>query len=180
MNEDRQRGSDFCSRMVSEPNVFLESFSYPDNSQASDTVSVDSSDSLETSFSACSPDNISRLETNRWKVPLESVDRESMNCKMRSYIFRRGFAEDVQKKIFWRERERGSVFEEAVIGCICVTSETNISALYWDFLTVAYSAHHQIQLQARFVIFKEGLFAIREVPPRGVTRLCFYHLDFFY
>lgn len=65
MNEDRQRGSDFCSRMVSEPNVFLESFSYPDNSQASDTVSVDSSDSLETSFSACSPDNISRLETNR-------------------------------------------------------------------------------------------------------------------
>lgn len=64
MNEDRQRRSDFCSRMVSEPNVFLDSFSYPDTSQASDTVSVDSSDSLETSFSACSPDNISRLEMN--------------------------------------------------------------------------------------------------------------------
>lgn len=77
MNEDRQRRSDFCSRMVSEPNVFLESFSYPDNSQASDTVSVDSSDSLETSFSACSPDNISRLET-QMKVSFEK-------CRQRKY-----------------------------------------------------------------------------------------------
>lgn len=46
--------------MESEATMFLDSFTYPDNSQASDTVSVDSSDSLETSFSACSPDNISR------------------------------------------------------------------------------------------------------------------------
>lgn len=46
--------------MVSES--FLDSFSYPDNCQTLDTVSVDSSDSLETSFSACSPDNISRWE----------------------------------------------------------------------------------------------------------------------
>ncbi|KAM3601044.1 uncharacterized protein V6R79_006531 [Siganus canaliculatus] len=64
MADDRQRRSDFCSRMASEPNVFLDSFMYPDNSQVSDTVSVDSSDSLETSFSACSPDNISRSATN--------------------------------------------------------------------------------------------------------------------
>lgn len=62
MNEDRQRRSDFCSRAVSESNVFLDPFSYQDTSQASDTVSVDSSDSMETSFSACSPDNISRLD----------------------------------------------------------------------------------------------------------------------
>ena len=48
--------------MMCEPGVFLDSFSYPDHSQASDTVSVDSSDSMETSFSACSPDNISRWE----------------------------------------------------------------------------------------------------------------------
>lgn len=61
-NEDRQRRSDFFNRMISEPSVFLDSFTYPDHSQASDTVSVDSSDSLETSYSACSPDNISRSE----------------------------------------------------------------------------------------------------------------------
>ncbi|XP_062289175.1 pleckstrin homology-like domain family B member 2 [Scomber scombrus] len=74
MNEDRQRRSDFCSRMVSEPNVFLDSFSYPDNSQASDTVSVDSSDSLETSFSACSPDNISSASTSNM-AKLEEMER---------------------------------------------------------------------------------------------------------
>ncbi|KAM9348707.1 pleckstrin homology-like domain family B member 2 [Symphorus nematophorus] len=74
MNEDRQRRSDFCSRMVSEPNVFLDAFSYPDNSQASDTVSVDSSDSLETSFSACSPDNISSASTSNM-AKLEEMER---------------------------------------------------------------------------------------------------------
>uniref|UniRef100_UPI0037E703A0 pleckstrin homology-like domain family B member 2 isoform X2 n=1 Tax=Semicossyphus pulcher TaxID=241346 RepID=UPI0037E703A0 len=74
MNEDRQRRSDFCSRMVSEPNVFLDSFTYPDNSQASDTVSVDSSDSLETSFSACSPDNISSASMSNM-VKIEEMER---------------------------------------------------------------------------------------------------------
>ncbi|XP_042355737.1 pleckstrin homology-like domain family B member 2 isoform X2 [Plectropomus leopardus] len=74
MNEDRQRRSDFCSRMVSEPSVFLDSFSYPDNSQASDTVSVDSSDSLETSFSACSPDNISSASTSNM-AKIEEMER---------------------------------------------------------------------------------------------------------
>ncbi|XP_027886685.1 pleckstrin homology-like domain family B member 2 isoform X2 [Xiphophorus couchianus] len=74
MNDDRQRQSDFCSRMVSEPNVFLDSFSYPDNSQASDTVSVDSSDSLETSFSACSPDNISSASTSNM-AKIEEMER---------------------------------------------------------------------------------------------------------
>ncbi|KAF7670283.1 hypothetical protein LDENG_00299780 [Lucifuga dentata] len=74
MNEDRQRRSDFCSRMVSESNVFLDSFSYPDNSQASDTVSIDSSDSLETSFSACSPDNISSASTSNM-AKIEEMER---------------------------------------------------------------------------------------------------------
>ncbi|XP_076605821.1 pleckstrin homology-like domain family B member 2 isoform X2 [Chaetodon auriga] len=85
MNDDRQRRSDFCSRMVSEPNVFLESFSYPDNSQASDTVSVDSSDSLETSFSACSPDNISSASmSNMVKIEeMERLLREAQAEKLR-------------------------------------------------------------------------------------------------
>ncbi|XP_068571909.1 pleckstrin homology-like domain family B member 2 isoform X2 [Cebidichthys violaceus] len=85
MNEDRQRRSDFCSRMVSEPSVFLDSFTYLDHSQASDTVSVDSSDSLETSFSACSPDNISSASTsNMAKIEeMERLLREAQAEKLR-------------------------------------------------------------------------------------------------
>ena len=65
MSENRQRRSDLCSRTVSESNVFLEPFSYSVHSHASDTISVDSSDSMETSFSAGSPDNISRYGTRQ-------------------------------------------------------------------------------------------------------------------
>ncbi|XP_029925648.1 pleckstrin homology-like domain family B member 2 isoform X2 [Myripristis murdjan] len=85
MNEDRQRRSDFCSRAVSESNVFLDPFSYQDTSQASDTVSVDSSDSMETSFSACSPDNISSASTsNMAKIEeMERLLREAQAEKQR-------------------------------------------------------------------------------------------------
>ncbi|XP_060941837.1 pleckstrin homology-like domain family B member 2 [Limanda limanda] len=85
MNEDRQKRSDFCSRMMCEPSVFLDSFSYPDHSQASDTVSVDSSDSMETSFSACSPDNISSASTNNMaKIEeMERLLREAQSEKLR-------------------------------------------------------------------------------------------------
>lgn len=72
--------------MVSEPNVFLDSFSYPDNSQASDTVSVDSSDSLETSFSACSPDNISRLERSGDDVQMKGCFGKSRQSKYELYF----------------------------------------------------------------------------------------------
>lgn len=47
------------SRAASQTNVYLDTFGYRDN-QAFDTMSVDSSDSIETSISACSPDNVSR------------------------------------------------------------------------------------------------------------------------
>ncbi|KAK9536675.1 hypothetical protein VZT92_006439 [Zoarces viviparus] len=85
MNEDRQRRSDFCSRMISEPSVFLDSFTYLDHSQTSDTVSVHSSDSLETSFSACSPDNISSASTsNMAKIEeMERLLREAQAEKLR-------------------------------------------------------------------------------------------------
>lgn len=43
------------SRAASQTNVYLD---YRD--QAFDTMSVDSTDSIETSISACSPDNVSR------------------------------------------------------------------------------------------------------------------------
>lgn len=70
--------------MASEPNVFLDSFSYPDNSQASDTISVESSDSLETSFSACSPDNISRSEHRGLKYSRQSAAKLSELISMLS------------------------------------------------------------------------------------------------
>lgn len=47
------------SRAASQTNVYLDAFGYRDN-QAFDTMSVDSTDSIETSISACSPDNVSR------------------------------------------------------------------------------------------------------------------------
>uniref|UniRef100_A0A5F8HGE9 Pleckstrin homology like domain family B member 2 n=1 Tax=Monodelphis domestica TaxID=13616 RepID=A0A5F8HGE9_MONDO len=68
MNEgQRQKSSDFYNRTASESNVYLNSFQYPDHSykdHAFDTLSMDSSDSMETSLSACSPDNISSASTS--------------------------------------------------------------------------------------------------------------------
>lgn len=49
------------SRAASQTNIYLESFGYREN-QAFDTMSVDSTDSIETSISACSPDNVSRYD----------------------------------------------------------------------------------------------------------------------
>ncbi|XP_074188213.1 pleckstrin homology-like domain family B member 2 isoform X14 [Rhinolophus sinicus] len=63
----RQKSSEFYNRTASESNVYLNSFHYPDHSykdQAFDTLSLDSSDSMETSISACSPDNISSASTS--------------------------------------------------------------------------------------------------------------------
>ncbi|XP_041864956.1 pleckstrin homology-like domain family B member 2 isoform X2 [Melanotaenia boesemani] len=113
MNEDRQRQSDFCSRMVSEPNVFLDSFSYPDTSQASDTVSVDSSDSLETSFSACSPDNISSASTsNMAKIEeMERLLREAQVEKQRLLEHREREME-IRKQALEEERRRREELEK--------------------------------------------------------------------
>ncbi|XP_059543861.1 pleckstrin homology-like domain family B member 2 isoform X5 [Myotis daubentonii] len=63
----RQKSSEFYNRTASESNVYLNSFHYPDHGykdQAFDTLSLDSSDSMETSISACSPDNISSASTS--------------------------------------------------------------------------------------------------------------------
>lgn len=55
-----------ASRAASQTNVYLDTFGFRDN-QAFDTMSVDSTDSIETSISACSPDNVSR-----WGICLPS------------------------------------------------------------------------------------------------------------
>uniref|UniRef100_A0A4W5JQD4 Pleckstrin homology-like domain family B member 1 n=1 Tax=Hucho hucho TaxID=62062 RepID=A0A4W5JQD4_9TELE len=52
------------SRAASQSNVYLDTYGYCDNGQAYDTMSVDSSDSMETSISACSPDNVSCASTS--------------------------------------------------------------------------------------------------------------------
>ncbi|XP_077410792.1 pleckstrin homology-like domain family B member 1 isoform X2 [Vanacampus margaritifer] len=61
------------SRASSQTNVYLNGFEYRDN-QAFDTMSVDSTDSIETSISACSPDNISSASTSN-VAKLEEMER---------------------------------------------------------------------------------------------------------
>ncbi|MEQ2231984.1 hypothetical protein ILYODFUR_006414 [Ilyodon furcidens] len=113
INDDRQRQSDFCSRMVSEPNMFLDPFSYPDNSQVSDTISVDSSDSLETSFSACSPDNISSASTsNMAKIEeMERLLREAQAEKLRLLEHREREME-LRRQALEEERRRREELEK--------------------------------------------------------------------
>uniref|UniRef100_A0A671S3Q5 Pleckstrin homology-like domain family B member 2 n=1 Tax=Sinocyclocheilus anshuiensis TaxID=1608454 RepID=A0A671S3Q5_9TELE len=73
-NDERHRMSEMSNRTVSETNVFLEPFHYMDNGHNFDTMSVDSTESLETSISACSPDNISSASTANM-VKIEEMER---------------------------------------------------------------------------------------------------------
>ncbi|XP_054893446.1 pleckstrin homology-like domain family B member 2 isoform X3 [Poeciliopsis prolifica] len=61
------------SRAASQTNVYLDAFGYREN-QAFDTLSVDSSDSIDTSISACSPDNVSSASTSNM-ARLEEMER---------------------------------------------------------------------------------------------------------
>ncbi|XP_058280215.1 pleckstrin homology-like domain family B member 2 isoform X4 [Hirundo rustica] len=73
----RQKSPEFYSRTASESNVYLNSFHYPDRSykdHAFDTLSLDSCDSMETSISACSPDNISSASTSN-VARIEEMER---------------------------------------------------------------------------------------------------------
>ncbi|XP_029003329.1 pleckstrin homology-like domain family B member 2 isoform X7 [Betta splendens] len=60
-------------RASSQTNIYLDAFGYRDN-QAFDTMSLDSTDSIETSISACSPDNISSASTSN-VAKLEEMER---------------------------------------------------------------------------------------------------------
>ncbi|XP_035289843.1 pleckstrin homology-like domain family B member 2 isoform X2 [Anguilla anguilla] len=77
LNEElrqRQRLSDLSSRTVSESNVYLDSLHCRDNGHAFDTLSMDSSDSMETSISACSPDNVSSASMSNM-IKMEEMER---------------------------------------------------------------------------------------------------------
>ncbi|KAL7983485.1 hypothetical protein Chor_000361, partial [Crotalus horridus] len=67
LREDQsQKSPEFYSRTASESNMYLNTFHYPNSNlkdHTFDTLSLDSSDSMETSISACSPDNISSAST---------------------------------------------------------------------------------------------------------------------
>ncbi|XP_037543944.1 pleckstrin homology-like domain family B member 2, partial [Nematolebias whitei] len=113
LTEDRQRQGEFASRMASEPNVFLDSFSFPDSSLTSDTVSMESSDSLETSFSACSPDNISSASTsNMAKIEeMERLLREAQAEKQRLLEHREREME-MRRQALEEERRRREELEK--------------------------------------------------------------------
>ncbi|XP_038861770.1 pleckstrin homology-like domain family B member 2 isoform X5 [Salvelinus namaycush] len=113
VSEDRQRLVDLCSRTVSESNVFLESFHYADNGHAFDTLSVDSSDSMETSISACSPDNISSASTsNVAKIEeMERLLREAQADKNRLLEHREREME-VRRQALEEERRRREDLEK--------------------------------------------------------------------
>ncbi|XP_056105033.1 pleckstrin homology-like domain family B member 2 isoform X8 [Rhinichthys klamathensis goyatoka] len=72
--EHRTRLSDIGGRASSQNNVYLDSFGYQDNGRAFDTLSMDSSDSMETSISACSPDNVSSASTSN-VLKMEEMER---------------------------------------------------------------------------------------------------------
>ncbi|XP_062391786.1 pleckstrin homology-like domain family B member 1 [Sardina pilchardus] len=114
ISEDRQRISDLCSRAVSESNVFLDGFQYLDGSgPAYDSLSLGSSDSLDTSISACSPDNISSASTaNMAKMEeMERLLREAQAEKNRLLEHREREME-LRKQALEEERRRREDLEK--------------------------------------------------------------------
>ncbi|XP_047661012.1 pleckstrin homology-like domain family B member 1 isoform X2 [Tachysurus fulvidraco] len=93
LNDSRQRLSEINSRTVFESNFYLNPFHHVDNVTNFDTISVESSDSLETSISACSPDNISSARISN------VVKIEEMECLLRE------LQAEKSRLLKYRERE---------------------------------------------------------------------------
>ncbi|XP_075576440.1 pleckstrin homology-like domain family B member 2 isoform X2 [Pelecanus crispus] len=129
----RQKSPEFYSRTASESNVYLNSFHYPDRNykdHAFDTLSLDSSDSMETSISACSPDNISSASTsNVARIEemerllkqahaektrlLESRERE-MEAKKRALEEEKRRREQLEKRLEEETSQRQKLIEKEV------------------------------------------------------------------
>ncbi|XP_073686579.1 pleckstrin homology-like domain family B member 2 isoform X7 [Garra rufa] len=128
--EHRTRLSDLSGRASSQNNVYLDSFGYQDNGRAFDTLSVDSSDSMDTSISACSPDNVSSASTsNVSKIEeMERLLREAqaekhrlmehrereMECKSRALDEERRRREDLEKRLQEETSRRQKLIEREV------------------------------------------------------------------
>ncbi|KAL6098000.1 phldb2 [Pungitius sinensis] len=100
------------SRAASQNNVYLDAFGYRDN-QAFDTMSVDSTDSVDTSISACSPDNVSSASTsNMAKLEeMERLLREAQAEKSRLLEYKDQEME-VRKQALDEERKRREDLEK--------------------------------------------------------------------
>ncbi|KAL7840664.1 hypothetical protein AOLI_G00259870 [Acnodon oligacanthus] len=111
--ENRSRLNELSGRAASQTNVYLDSLGYRDNGHAFDTLSVDSSDSMETSISACSPDNISSASTsNTAKIEeMERLLREAQAEKHRLLEHREREIE-VRRQALEEERRRREDLEK--------------------------------------------------------------------
>ncbi|XP_030060060.1 pleckstrin homology-like domain family B member 2 isoform X4 [Microcaecilia unicolor] len=124
----RQKSPEFYNRTASESNVYLDNFYYADH--AFDTLSLDSSDSMETSISACSPDNISSASTaNVARIEemerllkeaqaektrlLESRERE-MEARKRALDEEKRRREDLEKRLQEETSHRQKLIEREI------------------------------------------------------------------
>ncbi|XP_037691212.1 pleckstrin homology-like domain family B member 2 isoform X3 [Choloepus didactylus] len=112
----RQKPSEFYNRTASESNVYLNSFRYPDHSykdQAFDTLSLDSSDSMETSISACSPDNISSASTSNI-ARIEEMERllKQAHAEKTRLLESREREMEAKKRALEEEKRRRELLEK--------------------------------------------------------------------
>uniref|UniRef100_A0A673V045 PH domain-containing protein n=2 Tax=Suricata suricatta TaxID=37032 RepID=A0A673V045_SURSU len=112
----RQKSSEFYSRTASESNVYLNSFHYPDHSykdQAFDSLSLDSSDSMETSISACSPDNISSASTSNI-ARIEEMERllKQAHAEKTRLLESREREMEAKKRALEEEKRRRELLEK--------------------------------------------------------------------
>uniref|UniRef100_A0A8C1ZWT7 Pleckstrin homology-like domain family B member 1 n=1 Tax=Cyprinus carpio TaxID=7962 RepID=A0A8C1ZWT7_CYPCA len=103
--EQRTRLSDLGGRSSSQTNVYLDSFGYQDNSRAFDTLSVDSSDSMETSISACSPDNFSSASTSNVSK-IEEMERLLQEAQVEKHQLLEHREREMESKSRALEEER--------------------------------------------------------------------------
>ncbi|XP_019381309.1 PREDICTED: pleckstrin homology-like domain family B member 2 isoform X1 [Gavialis gangeticus] len=114
--EQRQKSPEFYSRTASESNVYLNSFHYPDHSykdHAFDTLSLDSSDSMETSISACSPDNISSASTSN-VARIEEMERllKQAHAEKNRLLESREREMEAKKRALEEEKRRRELLEK--------------------------------------------------------------------
>ncbi|KAM6223300.1 pleckstrin homology-like domain family B member 2 isoform 2-T2 [Rhynchocyon petersi] len=116
MNEGQRQKSEFYNRTASESNVYLNSFHFPDHSykdQAFDTLSLDSSDSMETSISACSPDNISSASTSNI-ARIEEMERllKQAHAEKTRLLESREREMEAKKRALEEEKRRRELLEK--------------------------------------------------------------------
>ncbi|XP_059390834.1 pleckstrin homology-like domain family B member 2 isoform X2 [Carassius carassius] len=103
--EQRMRMSELAGRASSQTNVYLDSFGYQDNGRAFDTLSVDSSDSMETSISACSPDNFSSASTSNVSK-IEEMERLLQEAQAEKHRLLEHRERETESKSMALEEER--------------------------------------------------------------------------